>query len=277
MWSPIRTIEPQRAKPDRIRADHTQRGLGHIRTAAPLAVDGKVDAQPLYLSRLAVGGSSHNVVFVATEHGSLYAFDADSGAVLWQVLVEERRNNQRRPGLHSSHSRDWHHLDAGHRPQRRRARHDLCGRDVHGGGSGLSSASACTGCRHRRGIVERSHGNQRVGRTRGGTSTFDARATRNALRCCCPHGTLYFSFTSHCDGAPYSGWIMSYAQNTLAAKAVLNIGPNSSSGPAIWMAGGGPAADQSGNVYLLTANGAFETTLDAQWLPEQDRISATPS
>jgi hypothetical protein len=48
---------------------------------------------------------------------------------------------------------------------------------------------------------------------------------------------------------------------------VLNVAANSSSGPAIWMAGGGPAVDASGNIYLLTANGAFETTMDAKGFP----------
>jgi len=50
-------------------------------------VDGKVDAQPLYLSQLTIGGAPHNVVYVATEHGSVYAFDADSGAALWQISL----------------------------------------------------------------------------------------------------------------------------------------------------------------------------------------------
>ena len=52
-----------------------------------LMVDGLVDAQPLYLSKLTVAGATHNVVFVATEHDSVYAFDADTGTILWQVSL----------------------------------------------------------------------------------------------------------------------------------------------------------------------------------------------
>jgi hypothetical protein len=82
-------------------------------------------------------------------------------------------------------------------------------------------------------------------------------------------GIVYTSFTSHCDGAPYSGWMMGYSETTLAQTSVLNIGPNSGSGPAIWMSGGGPGADSSGNIYLLSANGAFETTLDTNGFPNK--------
>ena len=53
-----------------------------------IAVDGKVDAQPLYLAQVNVGSQGmHNVLYVATEHGSVYGFDADSGTVLWHVSM----------------------------------------------------------------------------------------------------------------------------------------------------------------------------------------------
>src|SRR5580700_1974136 len=52
-----------------------------------LSTDGKVDAQPLYLSALTVQGATHNAVFVATENDTVYAFDADSGAVLWKASL----------------------------------------------------------------------------------------------------------------------------------------------------------------------------------------------
>src|SRR6267154_5357215 len=49
-----------------------------------VSVDGYVYAQPLFLSNVTIGGAKHNVVYVATEHDSLYAIDTDTGAVLWQ-------------------------------------------------------------------------------------------------------------------------------------------------------------------------------------------------
>src|SRR6202043_2739196 len=102
----------------------------------------------------------------------------------------------------------------------------------------------------------------------GGPTTFDPLQYEERAALLVSRGVIYTSWTSHCDVGPYSGWIIAYSQGTLARTAVLNVAPNSGgAGPAIWMSGGGPAADFAGNVYLLTANGVFETALDSNGFP----------
>jgi hypothetical protein len=78
--------------------------------------------------------------------------------------------------------------------------------------------------------------------------------------------TLYLGWTSHCDHAPYTGWVMGYSATTLRQTQVLNLTPNGSEG-SIWMSGAGMAADTSGNIYFLDANGTFDTTLNANGFP----------
>lgn len=76
------------------------------------------------------------------------------------------------------------------------------------------------------------------------------------------NGVVYTSWGSHCDAAPYTGWVIGYNESTLAQTGVLNLTPNGNDG-GIWMAGGGPAADAEGNLYLLMGNGTFDTTLSS--------------
>ena len=80
------------------------------------------------------------------------------------------------------------------------------------------------------------------------------------------NGTLYLGWTSHCDQDPYTGWLMAYSESTLQQISVLNLTPNGSEG-SIWMAGTGLAADSSGNIYFLDANGTFDTTLNSSGFP----------
>ncbi len=77
---------------------------------------------------------------------------------------------------------------------------------------------------------------------------------------------VYTSWASHCDDRPYTGWIISYNETTLAQQSVLNVTPNGSEG-AIWAAGAGLAADSNGNIYFLDANGTFDTTLNGNGFP----------
>src|SRR5260370_25866890 len=70
-----------------------------------------------------------------------------------------------------------------------------------------------------------------------------------------PSGThVVISWASHCDFGQYHGWVISYNAGTLAREAIFNVSPNGTLG-GIWMAGGGPAADAAGNIFLATGNG----------------------
>jgi hypothetical protein len=82
------------------------------------------------------------------------------------------------------------------------------------------------------------------------------------------NGVVYTSWGSHCDIRPYTGWLMGYDENTLAQVTVLNVTPNGNEG-SFWMSGAGPAADASGNIYALDANGTFDGTLNGQGFPSQ--------
>jgi hypothetical protein len=79
-------------------------------------------------------------------------------------------------------------------------------------------------------------------------------------------GVIYTSWASHCDLGDYNGWVIGYSAATLQQVNVLNVTPNGSEG-AVWMSGGGPAADSAGNVYLLDANGTFDRALNSSGFP----------
>jgi outer membrane protein assembly factor BamB len=228
-------------------------------------VDGIVDAQPLYLSHLSVGGSTHNVVFVATESDSVYAFDADTGAKVWQVSLlgsgETASDDQGcsfispTMGITSTPVIDR-----------------MAG--AHGTMFLVAMSKDGSGSYHQRiHALDVTTGAELLGGPKDITATFGSTtfqpgpyAERAALLL--SHGTVYTSWTSHCDHGAYGGWVIAYSESTLAQTGVVNVAPGASGsgfasqGPAIWMSGGGPAADAAGNVYLLTGNGRFETSLN---------------
>ena len=73
------------------------------------------------------------------------------------------------------------------------------------------------------------------------------------------NGTIYVAFASHCDLGPYHGWLFAYDETTLAQKSVYIATPNGGLG-GFWMSGAGVAADSSGNIYIPSGNGDFDTT-----------------
>ncbi len=236
-----------------------------------LMVDGKVDAQPLYVSQLSVSGSAHNVVYVATEHDSVYAFDADTGSVLWQTsllasgetLSDTHGCSQVVPEIGITSTPVIDRSAGAHGTLYVVAMSKDAASAYH---QRLHALDLVTGAELLKGPAEIAATYPTAG---GGTSTFSPGQYEERAALLSLNGTIYTSWTSHCDGAPYYGWIIAYSASTLSRTATLNVAPNSGgTGPAIWMSGGGPSADSAGNIYLLTANGAFETALDANGFPK---------
>ncbi len=249
-------------------ANVTSSAFGLLRN---LPVDGKVDAQPLYVSQLRIAGSAHNTLFAATEHDSVYAFDADTGSLLWQVsllatgesLSDARGCNQVTPEIGVTSTPVIDRAAGAHGILFVVAMSKDASSNYH---QRLHALDLTTGTEMLNGPIEISATYPAAG---GGSTTFSPAQYEERAALLLLSGTLYTSWTSHCDIAPYFGWIIAYSESTLSRTAVLNVAPNSGgAGPAIWMSGGGPAVDAAGNIYLLTANGVFETTLDAGGFPQ---------
>ncbi len=237
-----------------------------------LAADGKVDAQPLYLSGLTVQGAVHNVVYLATEADSVYAYDADSGALLWHVsLLPPGESVNDLPPYGCEQVTPTIGITATPVIDRSAGAHGTIFVVA------MSVASASATYHQRLHALDVTTGAELANSpmditatfpTQGGVTTFEPAQYEERAALLLSQGTLYTSWTSHCDAAPYTGWIIAFSESTLMPAAVLNVAPNSGgTGPAIWMSGAGPAADAAGNVYLLTANGVFETTLDTGGFP----------
>jgi regulation of enolase protein 1 (concanavalin A-like superfamily) len=234
--------------------------------------DGTVFAEPLYLSALTVGGASHNVVFVATEHNSVYAYDADTGAKLWQSLMN---------GTGESTSDD--RSCSGISPEIGITATPVIDRGAgpHGAIYVVAMSRDSSGGYHQRIHAldvttggELFNGPTEISATyptaSGGSTTFDPGAYEDRAGLLLLNGEIYTTWASHCDNVPYSGWIIAYSGSTLARTRILNIGPNSNNlGPSIWQSGGAPAADSGGFIYVLAGNGIFEPTLDSNGFPNK--------
>ncbi|HUK48575.1 MAG TPA: hypothetical protein VLW06_13320 [Terriglobales bacterium] len=239
-----------------------------------ITADGRVDAQPLYVPNLSISGTKHNVLFVVTEHGSVYGFDADSGTQLWQVSTlgsgetpsDDHGCGQITPeigvtatpvidasmGAHGTIYVVGMSKDAsGNYHQRLHALDLTTGAEELGGPKEIQASYPGTGDNSSGGEVSFSPGQQ---------------VDRPGLLLI--NGVVYTSWGSHCDIRPYSGWIIGYDEQTLEQVSVLNLTPNGNEG-ALWMAGAGPAADSNGNIFALDANGSFDATLSAQEFPNQ--------
>src|SRR5581483_6288755 len=230
------------------------------------SVDGQVYAEPLFLPNLSVGGGTHNVVFVATENDSVYAFDADATsavAPLWKVSLL--------PGGATAVSSNVSgcgdltpEIGITGTPVIDPSTGTLfvVSYDTEGGNQvyRLHALNVLTGADKWPAIViSASVPGTGVGSS-GGTISFNPTTNRQRPNLLLENGKVYVGFSSFCDIGAYHGWILSYSFSTTAftlAGAYADT-PNGSDG-GIWSGSGGAiAGDPNGNVYYLSGNGTFD-------------------
>jgi outer membrane protein assembly factor BamB len=222
-----------------------------------LRVDGDVYAQPLYLPNVEIPGKGrHNVLYVATEHDSVYAFDADrADQPLWRVSFLDPKAGVStvaaadvicpfiRPeiGITATPAIE---LESGTLYVLSRAKVN----------PGLLRSNQYTQTLHALAITT---GQEKFGgpvdiRAPG----FDALRELPRAGLLLANGQVYLTWASSCDVGPYHGWVMAYDAHTLAQTAVFNTSPGASES-GIWQSDTGPAADAQGRIYVATGNGAF--------------------
>ncbi|MDP9339385.1 MAG: hypothetical protein M3P45_11000, partial [Acidobacteriota bacterium] len=239
------------------------------------AVDGLVDAQPLFLSDVNFPNIGHrNVLYVATEHASVYAFDADATGgdvttALWitstlppgETTSDDRGCDVVVPeiGITATPVIDRNlgaiyvvamSKDAsGNYFQRIHALDLTSGKELFNGPTTIAAAYPGLGANSVNGNVIFDPG------------VYFERAALMEVK-----GVIYTTWASHCDLGAYTSWIIAYDATTLKQADVFNLVPNGQRG-GIWMSAAGPAADSAGNIYLIVGNGDFDATLTASGFP----------
>ncbi len=233
-------------------ADVNQSGFGMV---FKRALDDQLYTQPLIVTGLAVGGGTRDLVFATTVNNSVYAFDANDAEAtlpLWHVNFGIPAN---------LHSADFGCLDIN-------GQMGIIGTPVIDKARGalyvvaMTQAGARTG--PGTGYVQKLHA---LDLTTGAdlpespvlisAQGFDPLMESQRPALMLANGMVYVSYASHCDKDPYHGFIMAYDAKTLAQLSIFNTSPTGSRA-SIWQSGQGPAADEQGNVYVVTGNGSWD-------------------
>ena len=263
------------------------------------AVDGIVFAEPVLASNVnVITGPSpgfHDVVFVATEHDSLYAIDAHSGQVFWHdSFLTGLPGATVTPIPSSAVSSTGVGPEVGITgtpvidPTTQTLYLVSETQEVVGGNAHyiqrLHAVGLADGSERAGGPVviantsyDGSAYTYNSGPTVNGTGagSVGGRVTYNALRqlprasLTLNNGTVYMATAGHSgDIPPYHGWVLGFDAATLQIKAAFNTTPNGSNG-GIWQAGGSLSIDPQGFLYAETGNGDFDTTSNAAGLPSR--------
>jgi hypothetical protein len=235
-------------------------------------VDGDVYAQPLYMPDVDIPGKGqHNVLFVTTEADSVYAFDADgtSTTPLWHATLANPTQGAQpvssrdtscffiepQVGITSTPAIDLKtgtlYVLARTKESKGVLRSDQFKQHLH-------ALAITTGVEKFGGPVEITASVKGYGS--GGSNgqvAFDPQRENPRAALLLANDTVYLTWGSACDIAPYHGWLISYDTHTLVRKSVFNASPDGSDS-AIWQGDAGPAADKDGNVFVVTGNGTFD-------------------
>jgi hypothetical protein len=227
-------------------------------------LDGQSYAQPLYVSDVPVPNKGkHNLLFVATEHDTVYAFDADTQATLWSV-------NFTNPGAGVT-TVPGDELGGGTNPIKPEV--GITGTPVIDGNSGTLYVVAMTkengAYIHRLHALDITSGQEKFGgpvvlqgsvQGKNGQVTFDSKQHLQRPGLLLSGGVVYICFGSYGDFNPYHGWIMGYDVHTLKQVAIFTSTPNGgdSAQGSFWQSGASLSADSDGNIYGIAANGTFD-------------------
>ncbi len=230
---------------------------------ANLPVDGQIYAQPLYASGIQVAGARHNVVFAATMHNSVYAFDADTAgpsAQLWQVnlgpsvpsaMLNNLQDIVPEIGILSTPVIDLSRqvmyvvsetLDSTQTPSfQLHALSIANGHEVMNGPVTITATAQGNGAASNNGMI-----------------VFDPTLQLQRPGVTLTNGKVYLAFGSHADYSNFHGWSLSYdATNLQRQISILNSTPNGW-GSSIWQAGRALAVDAQGNLFASTGNGDYD-------------------
>ena len=224
------------------------------------AVSGDIFAQPLYLAGVTIGGGTHNVIYVATENNYVYCFDADDSATAAYWTRSDLGAPAPRTDIIPGDTNYNTVIGITSTPVIDRASGTIYTVSMNKDAPGVFN--------FRLWAMDLATGANKTGSPTVITATnFDPvfQAQRAALTLA--NGKIYVAFASFSDKKPYSGYIISYNPATLAKVNEFLTGPScvgagriDDYGAGIWMSGCGPAVDAGGNLYVVTGNGAVNTT-----------------
>jgi hypothetical protein len=238
------------------------------------STDGQVYTQPLWVPNLSINGTTHNVVFVGTQHDSVHAFDADASPCvqIWQANLLDVAHGA------SAGETAVPTGDVGSGSQDIQPEIGVTGTPVIDPASKtiyvVSKSEGPAGNFHQRlHALDLTTGNERFGGpvvisasvsgngdgSTTGNLPFNPQTQNQRCALALVNGVVYIAWASHEDADPYHGWVIGYDAATLAQTAIFNATANGSRA-GIWMSGGAPAADTTGNLFLGTGNGTFDAT-----------------